>query len=368
VIVRIITYERSTLVNDEKYIGLDVHQATISVAVMDATGKVVMESILETKAATILEFFAGLRGTLWVTFEEGTWSVWLYDLLNPRVDKLVVCNPRKNALLKDGNKSDRIDARKLAELLRGNQLKPVYHGETGVRMLRELSRSYLTIVKDLSRVMNRLKAVYRSWAIPCAGRDVYYRRHRAQWLAKIREAGVRRRAERLYEQLDMLQHLRQQARRELLAEGRKHAITAKLRQIPYLGPIRSVLAVALIQTPHRFRTKRQLWAYSGLALETRTSADYRYVEGQLRRSKKLVSIRGLNKDHNHDLKGLFKGAATMASVRPGPFQDFYHAALAKGIKPTMARLTLARKMAAITLTLWKKGENFDAEKLKSQAA
>jgi hypothetical protein len=235
-------------------------------------------------------------------------------------------------------------------------------------MLRELSRSYLTIVKDLSRVMNRLKAVYRSWAIPCAGRDVYYTRHREEWLAKIREAGVRRRAERLYEQLDMLQHLRQQARRELLAEGRKHVITAKLRQIPYLGPIRSVLAVALIQTPHRFRTKRQLWAYSGLALETRTSADYRYVEGQLRRSKKLVSIRGLNKDHNHDLKGLFKGAATMASVRPGPFQDFYQAALAKGIKPTMARLTLARKIAAITLTLWKKGENFDAEKLKSQAA
>ncbi len=216
--------------NDEKYIGLDVHQATISVAVIDASGKVVMESILETKATTIIEFFAGLRGTLWVTFEEGTWSVWLYDLLHPRVDKLVVCNPRKNALLKDGSKSDRIDARKLAELLRGNQLKPVYHGETGVRMLRELSRSYLTIVKDLSRVMNRLKAVYRSWAIPCAGRDVYYRRHRAQWLAKIREAGVRRRAERLYEQLDMLQHLRQQARRELLAEGRKHAITARLRQ------------------------------------------------------------------------------------------------------------------------------------------
>ena len=158
--------------NGEKYIGLDVHQATISVAAMDATGKVVMESILETKAATILEFFAGLRGTLSVTFEEGTWSVWLYDLLNPHVDKLVVCNPRKNALLKDGNNSDRIDARKLAELLRGNQLKPVYHGETGVRMLRELSRSYLTIARDLSRVMNRLKAVYRSWPVPCAGRDV----------------------------------------------------------------------------------------------------------------------------------------------------------------------------------------------------
>jgi hypothetical protein len=108
-----------------------------------------------------------------VTFEEGTWAAWLYDLLKPHVAKLVVCNPRKNALLKHGNKSDKIDARKLADLLRLNDLEPVYHGETGVRMPRELARSYLTIVKDLSRVMNRLKALYRSWAIPCAGRDVY---------------------------------------------------------------------------------------------------------------------------------------------------------------------------------------------------
>src|SRR5437667_576731 len=159
--------------------------------------------------------------------------------------------PAKNALLKHGNKSDKIDARKLADLLRLNDLEPVYHGETGVRMLRELARSYLTIVKDLSRVMNRLKALYRSWAIPCAGRDVYYTRHRSEWLGKIPEAGTRRRAEQLYQQLDMLQHLRQQARHDVLAESRKHTITAKLRQIPSLGPIRSALAVALIQTPHR---------------------------------------------------------------------------------------------------------------------
>jgi transposase len=303
-----------------------------------------------------------------VTFEEGTCAAWLYDLLKPHVAQLVVCNPRRNFLLNDGNKSDRIDARKLANLLRGNHLKPVYHGQTGVRTLRELARSYLTTVKDLTRVMSRLKAVYRSWAIPCAGRDVYYARHRAMWLGKIPHPGVRRRAEQLYQHLDMLQRLRQQARRELLAESRKHFATAKLRQIPYLGPIRSALLVALIQTPHRFRTKRQLWAYSGLALETRTSAEYRYVGGQVQPAKKLLSIRGLNQDHNHDLKALFKSASIMASVRPGPFRDFYQALLAKGMKPTMARLTLARKIAAITLTLWKKGETFDAEKLKSQAA
>ena len=202
--------------SDEKYIGLDVHQATISVAVVDSQGKVVMESILETKASTLLEFLAGLRGSLFVTFEEGTWAAWLYDLLKPHVTEVLVCNPRKIPLLKQGNKSDQIDARKLAERLRLKDLKPVYHGETGVRMLRELARSYLTVVKDLSRVMNRLKALYRSWGIPCAGRDVYYTRHRSQWLAKIPAAGTRRRAEQLYQQLDLLQPLRQQARRELL--------------------------------------------------------------------------------------------------------------------------------------------------------
>jgi transposase len=267
-------------VNSEKYIGLDVHHAIISVAVLDSTGKVVMKSILETKAATILQFFAELRGTLSVTLEEGTWAAWLYDLLKPHVANLVVCNPRKDALLKQGNKSDRIDARKLADLLRGNHLKPVYHGETGVCTQRELARSYLTTVKDLTRVMSRLKAVYRSWAIPCAGRDVYYGRHRAEWLGKIEGGWGSAESRATVLAPGHAQRLRQQARRELLAESRKHPITAKFRQIPYVGPIRSALLVALLETPNRFLSKRQLWAYSGLALETRTSADHRYVQGQ----------------------------------------------------------------------------------------
>src|SRR5438045_7888915 len=163
--------------SQEKYIGMDVHQATISVAVMDARGKLIMECVLETKAATILECIQGLRGTLAVTFEEGTSAAWLHDLLDPHVNRLLVCDPRKNALLKDGNKNDRVDAQKLAELLRTNQVKPVYHGKHGTRALKELGRSYLTITKDVTRVMNRIKAVYRSWAIPCAGTSVYAPRH-----------------------------------------------------------------------------------------------------------------------------------------------------------------------------------------------
>src|SRR5882762_214463 len=296
--------------NDVKYIGLDVHQATISAAVLDSTGKLVMEVVLETKAATLLQFIHGLRGSLRVTFEEGTCAAWLHDLLKSHVTEVLVCNPRKNALLKVGNKSDRIDARKLAELLYLNKLSSVYHGENGVRALKELARSYLTVTKDLSQVMNRLKAVYRSWAIPCAGKLVYTPRHRAEWLQKLPEAGVRRRAERLYQQLDALRSLRQDARQELLAESRKHPAAGLLQQIPCIGPIRAALLIALIQTPHRFRTKRQLWAYSGLALATRTSAEYRFLDGQLQRSKKYLQGRGyLGQRHRRTLSGFLHRVA-----------------------------------------------------------
>jgi hypothetical protein len=215
--------------NDAKYIGLDVHQATISATVLDSTGKLVMEAILETKAATILQFIHGLRGDLQVTFEEGTCAAWLHDLLKPHVTHVLVCDPRKNALLKVGNKSDRIDARKLAELLRSNLLRSVYHEDTGIRTVKELARSYMTITRDLTRVMVRLKALYRSWAIPCAGQQVYAPRRRAEWLEKIAEAGVRRRAEFYYQQFDALLLLHQQVRRELLAESKKHNATKLLR-------------------------------------------------------------------------------------------------------------------------------------------
>src|ERR1700704_832094 len=139
--------------NSEKYIGMDVHKESISIAVMNGAGKIVMECVIETKASVILQFIHGLRGDLHVTFEEGTSAAWLYDLLKLHVTKLVVCDPRKNASMREGHQSDKIDARRLAELLRLNHLRPVYHGDHGPRTLKELARNYLTPTKDLVRVM-----------------------------------------------------------------------------------------------------------------------------------------------------------------------------------------------------------------------
>src|SRR6476619_7752508 len=103
---------------DIQYIGMDVHKEAIVIAVLNGSGKLVMETIVETKASSILQVIHGLRGELHVTWEEGSWAAWLYDLLQPQVQHMVVCNPRRNALLKEGSKSDKVDAGKLADLLR----------------------------------------------------------------------------------------------------------------------------------------------------------------------------------------------------------------------------------------------------------
>src|SRR5215471_4422530 len=352
---------------DLKYIGMDVHKEAVVIAVLNSNGKLGMESIVETKDSRLLQLIHGLGGELHVTWEEGTWAAWLYDLLQPHLQQVLVCDARGNALLKEGNKSDKIDARKLADLLRTGMLRPVYPGEHGLRTLRELGRSYQTISQDLNRVMNGIKALYRGWSIPCPGTQVYAPRYREEWLQKIEHAGVRRRAELLYPQWDGLQTLRRTLRPELLAESRKHKASKLLRQIPCIGPIWAARLIARMQTPHRFRSQRQLWTYSGLGMETHDSAQYCYVQGQLQRTKKPQQIRGLNRNHNHEMKEIFKGAATRARCGVGPLRDFHVALLAKGMKPEMARLTLARKIAAIALTLWKKEERFDALPLKPQA-
>jgi hypothetical protein len=141
-----------------------------------------------------------------------------------------------------------------------------------------------------------------------------------------------------------------------------------LQSVPYLGKVRTAVLIGRVQTPHRFRTKRQFWSYCGLALETHDSAEYRVVQGQVQRKARPAQIRGLNWNHNHELKGLFKSAATMAAFRQGIFREYYAGLLAKGMRPEMARLTLARKIAAITLKIWKEGGTFNAEHIKPQAA
>ena len=344
--------------NTIQYIGIDVHQATSVFAIRNQKGKVLAEGILETKTSTIVDFLKSQRGTLLVTFEEGTYANWLYDVIKPHVAKVVVCDPRKNK--RDGSKTDRIDAKKLAELLRTHSLTAVYHGEHSTRTLKELTRSYVSLQQDSTRVMNRVKAIFRGRGIDCLGKTVYRPKNRQQWLQKLDNSGARRRAERLLQELDSLAQLCLEAQRDMVRESRKHKAYKILRGIPGLGPVRVSLILAIVMTPHRFRNKRQFWTYTGFSVIRCGSAEYEIIDGQVRRSKRKPLPRGLNRNYNRVLKNVFKGAALTAAYR-GPFKEVFDHRVANGTAPNLALLTLARKIAAITLALWKKGESFDIE-------
>lgn len=345
------------------YVGMDVHQASIVIVVLNGAGKVIEVSTLKTGASAVRSYLQRLKGKVYVTFEEGTQAQWLYEVVQPLVSEVIVCDPRQNRLLANGNKSDRIDAQKLAELLRNGSLKAVDHRDHGVQLLKELVRNYDCLVRDTTRVMLRLKAIYRSQAITCKGHDVYRQDQQTKWLRKLKQPGLKVRADYLYEQLAALRPLRQKAKLAMLRETRQHAAYRWLLSVPRLGPVSVGQLLAVVGTPHRFRSKRQFWTYVGLAVVTRTTADQEVVNGVLRRRQRPVATRGLNRNHNHLLKRVFKTAATTA-CHSGPFAAAYEARVKRGMDPTLAKLTIARQLAAITLSLWKRGELFQVERMK----
>jgi len=347
-----------------QYVALDVHQATVVVSVRDEQGLVVMRATVATEAKAIVGLVRGLGSRVHIAFEEGTQAQWLHDVLKPHAERVVVCNTRGRGTT--DNKSDRIDADRLSELLRLGSLKSVFHGASGLLTLKELVRSYTNLVEDGTRVMLRIKALFRARGIKTPGTSVYGTSKRKGWLSQLEGRGARMRAEALFAELDVLQELRPKAKAAMIAEARRQPGWKVLRSIPFLGPVRVAQILAIMATPWRFRTKRQAWPYVGLAVVTRSSADQEFADGKLRRRRRAPLTRGLNRNHHPLLKSVFKGAANAAAATEGPLKDFYDACVARGVREDMAKLTLARKIVAIALRLWKTGELWDATKLTLQ--
>lgn len=347
-----------------QYLAMDVHQATVVASLRDESGKVLMRATVATEAKAILMLVKSAGARVHVAFEEGTQAQWLHDLLIDHAERVIVCNVRGRS--ETTNKSDRIDADSLSEILRMGGLKSVFHGAVEVLTLKDLVRNYNTLVLDSTRVMLRIKAIFRARAIRTPGVSVYRASQRKQWLSKL-ERGPRVRAESLLAQLDVLLELRPKAKAAMITEARRHPAWKILRAIPFFGPVRVAQLLAIMRTPFRFRTKRNLWPYAGLAVVTRSSADQELRDGKLRRRKKAPLTRGLNRNHNPVLKAVFKGAANAAAASPGPLREYYEASLGRGVKDELAKVTLARKIAAVTLRLWKKGELWDPTKLTMQA-
>lgn len=344
----------------ERYIGLDAHVASCTLAVVSATGKRLQDFPVETNGAALVSAIRAIPGRKHLIFEEGAQSAWLYETLQRHVDELVVAGVTRSK----GPKSDAADAYGLADKLRINAVdKRVFKAPQQFAVLRELARVHYMLVRDVVRVQVRIKAIYQSRGIPSSGTALYGPQRRDEWESRLPPA-IRCATSKLYAQYDAVLELKTQAEAELVAESKRHAITRLLRTTPGLGPIRVARLIPIVVTPHRFRTKRQFWSYCGFGLQMRSSSDWmRDVAGQWQRVP-VAKTRGLSQQHNHILKDIFKGAATtvIQGDKQTPLYADYARLLASGTKPNLAKLTLARKIAAIVLRMWKNEEVYRPQK------
>ncbi len=343
----------------ERYVGIDAHAASCTLAVVSASGKRLQSLVVETNGQALVNAIKTIPGRLHVCLEEGTQSAWLYELLEPHVEEVVVMVAPETK----GPKNDARDAWTRAEELRIGAIQTrVFKAPTGFAFLRNAVRVQLMAVRDLSRAKNRLRAVFRSRGVR-VGRQVYGEAARRLWVKQL-PTSHHLLAQWLGQQLDALVPLHDTAEQWLLEQAKTHPIFGVLKTAPGMGWVRTAQLVAIVVDPFRFRTRQQFWSYCGLGIVTRSSSDWvqdktgRWLRGQ------VPQTRGLSRKRNPLLKSVFKGAATtvIQQMPDHPLHANYQRMLQAGIKPNLAKLTLARRIAAIVLSMWKHKEVYDPQR------
>lgn len=345
----------------QRYIGIDVHAESSTIVVLGATGKRLSRDVVATRAPELVAYLRRLRGPVQVCIEETEWSEWLVEILSPHVLRIVSIPGQRRA----GSKNDESDAFGLAERLRTGQIdQAVYKAPRTFARLRELARLYGKRTGDVVRTKNRLRSLFRRRGISVSGGEIYAGEPRGELVATLPES-MRLSVELLGLELDGLEALRAEAKAAMLAESHRFPISRLLETAPGLGPVRVAQMLPIVITPHRFRTKRQFWSYCGFGIVTVSSADWvRGRSGGWTRGS-VPQTRGLNPKSNRVLKTIFKGAAhtVIHQTRSHPLRDAYERITAAGTKPNLAELTIARRIAAITLAIWKSQERFDPARL-----
>jgi transposase len=340
----------------ERYLGADVHAASTTFCVIDASGRQIRRDVIETNGKALVGYLQSLAGNLHVCIEEGEWSQWLYEILSPHVAELVVYRGE----WRPGQKSDAIDAHGLAEKLRTGRIdRPVFKDAKLFTALRDRARTYTMVTRDVARVKSRLKSFFRARGVPCTGEAVFKAELRMERARGLPPA-TREMVELLGRELDQLELLKAEAEASMLRESHRHRIARILETAPGFGPIRVAQMLPIVVTPHRFRTKRQFWAYCGFGVVMRSSSDWVQDQGRWVKAR-VAQTRGLNFNHNRMLKAIFKGAATTVIAHCGanPLREGYDRLLENGTKPNLAKLTVARQIAAIALAMWKTQEEYD---------
>jgi transposase len=323
--------------NYDHYIALDWAQRNMAVGRMTKNSE--QPKITEAKSdiEDLKIYLRSLKGSKILTFEESNPAHWLFTELKSEVDEIIVCDPYRNYLLKEGHKSDPIDAGKLCMLLKGNLLKPVFHCTDEFINLRKLVSGYEDLIHAVVQLKNRISAMYRAKNLEKG--DAFNTPEENFVMQGLN------RALQLHEEQRLLYEA------EFRKVRKRHKVVRDLESIPGIGLINAVKLVAIVVDARRFTNKSPFLVYCGLLRTEATSGGRSYG----RRSPR----------HSRQLKCVFRTAALacMNTKADHPLKDYYNAQIKKGLPEYVARHALSRRIAVLTLGVMKSGKKLNQENL-----
>lgn len=331
------------------YIGADVHCNNTDLAV-EYRGQVIRRYSVPTDIRTLRQVLDSVGGRKRMTFEEGPMAGWLYRNLRDRVEEVIVSDPRQNRLIaaSGDDKSDPIDAGKLAMLLRGGFVKPVYHPDDEHRV--ELKRwvgLYHNRVQEATRQVNRLRAEARMYGLRVPAAVIAKAEKRSLWLSTLPNRDLAERIAVLCMGLDAVRRQTHAARRRMMKLAHGHSIIRYWSELPGIGDIRAITFFAYLDTPYRFKTKSKLFKYCGVGLVRETS-------GKDRNGRPRPGRLKLNWYCNKRLKNIVMGAAISAiRQKDNEFRRAYERMIGNGMLPGNARHAVARKLVTVMWGMWK---------------
>jgi len=330
------------------YIGADVDCKMVELAV-ERGGRIVRRERVPTSVSSLREFLSSVPGRKHLALEEGPMAGWLYRNLRHDVDRLVVCDPRRNKLITgDGDKTDRVDAAKLAALLRGGYLREVYHSTDERRVaLKEAVTLYHDRVREAVRQGHKLRARCRLHGIRPPGRGVRRAMDWQEWLSRVKSKELAESLRILWIGFEASARQVRLARRQMQRLTRRHPIVPLWQRWPGVGPVRAVTLLAFLDTPWRFHSPKALWKYCGVGLQ-------RTQSGTDRRGRPLAGKLKLVWQCNRRLKDAVMGAA-LSAVRQGNnrFAEDYQRLVQGGRSASNALHAEARKLLSALWGQWK---------------
>jgi len=333
-----------------KFIGLDAHSASVTMAVMNEKGKVLQCVSRTTSAENLIALASAVTGEKHLVVEESGIAQWVKDTLEPYVDKLTVCDPRRNEwIAKDDYNDDATSAVKLADLLRGGYIKEVAHLDGPPAQLRRAFCHYADLNENLTRFKNKLKAVYRQVGIAPKGGAIYEETAHEEWIERLKgQPALRGQAQQLFELVDRLAAMKQDTLKAMLREARQDKGYETLLTVPGIGPVLVCGYIALIGTPHRFSRKNKLWRYAGLGNTRHTSDGAVYQDRPSKSGNRL--LKWVVMQH-------FMGAVERARTG-NVFTRRYDRLVKDGLTRKVARRQVCRSLLSVVRAVWMKGEAY----------